>query len=254
MKEKGGKKIEAVGTSFAILETLSEMEPVGVTSLSEQLDIPTSTAHVHLNTLLSLDYVVKETGKYSRSLKFLKIGGEVRQKTGITTQIRKKVDSIAYKTGEIAGAGTEERGWRVMLYRNAGRIAAADEIPVGKHDHLHWTSLGKVLLAHLSSDHRRAIIEHHQLPSGTTQTIDSPSALDEELADIRRQGYAIDDEEHFQGIRGIAVPILDADQKPVASIGVTGPRDRFTPSYISAILDELESARNEIEIQGKLYQ
>jgi len=248
------KTITAVETSFDILDVLGSLEPAGVSEIATHLEIPTSTAYVHLNTLVERGFVIKQEGQYKRSFQFLKIGGSMRQRLDITRILRNKIEELSRRTGEIAGCGIEENGQRVILFRSTGEKAAGDEIPIGSHTEMHWTALGKSILANLPSKRRDEIIEQHGLPQGTSKTFTSEEALEAELKSIRERGYAIDDEEHLQGMRGIAVPILNEDQEVMVSIGVTGPRDRFTSPYMSNLLTLLEYLRNEIEVRSQYYQ
>lgn len=246
--------IKSVETTLEVLDALDDVEPVGVTRLASDLGIPTSTVFVHLNTLATAGHVVKDGTTYRRSLRFLQIGGVVRQRQRVPGVLQRTVEELAQHTGEIVGAATEERGQRVILYRSAGEIAASDELPVGDHTHMHWTSLGKALLAHLPEERIVEIVNQHGLPAGTERTITSRDELLAELETVRTRGYAIDDEEHLQGIRGLAVPILDTDQQVVASIGITGPRNRLQPSYITELAATLRYVRNEVEVKYQHYR
>ncbi|WP_074796571.1 IclR family transcriptional regulator [Haloferax larsenii] len=248
------KTIGAVETAFEILSALGEVEPTGLSDLASAVEIPTSTTYIHLNTLVEQGFVVKESGQYRRSFRFLEVGGSVRQQLSIARLLRNKVEELSNTTGEIVGAGIEENGKRVILYRSTGEKAAADEIPIGNHTEMHWTSLGKAILAYLPEDRRRHIVERHGLPEGTSETLTTFTDLERELSRIRQQGYAIDDEEHLRGIRGVAVPILDGDENVIASIGITGPRDRFTPGYMAELLNILQYSKNEIEVRNQYYE
>ncbi|AFK21318.2 IclR family transcriptional regulator (plasmid) [Haloferax mediterranei ATCC 33500] len=248
------KTIRSVETAFEILSALGEVEPTGLSDLASVVDIPTSTIYIHLNTLVEQGFVVKEAGQYRRSFRFLEVGGSVRQQLDIARLLRNKVEELSRTTGEIVGAAIEENGKRVILYRSTGEKAAADEIPIGNHTEMHWTSLGKAILAYLPEDRRKQIVERHGLSKGTSQTFTAPQELERELSRVRQQGYAMDDEEHLRGIRGIAVPILDGDENVEASIGVTGPRDRFTPGYMADLLNILRYSKNEIEVRNQYYE
>lgn len=248
------KTIGSVETSFSILAALDELEPAGVSEIADHLGMSSSTAFVHLNTLVQTGYVCKQGTAYRRSLRFLEAGGVVRQRIEIDQLLQENVHELSEVTGEIAGGAVEERGMRVILHRRSGRIAAGDEIPVGEHTYLHWTSLGKAILAHLPTKRRDEIIARHGLPRGTDNTFTTPDGFRAELEQIEQQGYAIDDEEHLRGVRGIAVPILNAEQTAIASIGLTGPRNRFESSYLAALLEKLQYVKNEIEVRSRYYR
>ncbi|WP_254273525.1 IclR family transcriptional regulator [Haloarcula marina] len=254
MASQDTKTIGAVETTLDILTALGKFEPVGLSELATHLDIPTSTVFIHLNTLVERDYVVKESGRYRRSFRFLELGGSVRHRLDVGRLLRNKVEELSRETGEIAGAGIEENGHRVILYRSSGEKAAGDEIPIGNHTEMHWTSLGKVILANLPAERRDEIVDRHGLPKGTDETLTSRDELEAALERIREQGYAIDDEEHLRGVRGVAVPIFDEEQEVMVSLGITGPRDRFTSNYMANLLQKLQYTKNEIEVRNQYYE
>lgn len=254
MTSEEQKTITSVETTLDILSALGEHEPVGLSELSDHLGTPTSTVYIHLNTLIERNYIVKEDSKYRRSFRFLEIGGSVRHRLDIGRLLRNKVKELSRKTGEIAGAGIEENGQRVILYRSSGRKAAGDEIPIGDHTEMHWTSLGKAILANLSAEKRDEIIENHGLPRGTDKTLTSHSELETALKQVREREYAIDDEEHLRGVRGVAVPIYNRNEEVIVSLGITGPRGRFTSTYMANLLTILQYTKNEIEVRNQYYE
>ena len=93
---------------------------------------------------------------------------------------------------------------------------------VGKRMHLHYASTGKALLAYLSEHQVEEIVKSAGLPAATENTIISLSVLKKELARIRVQGYAIDNQETGIGIRGVAAPIFDHNGTVVGGVAVGG--------------------------------
>ena len=73
----------------------------------------------------------------------------------------------------------------------------------------------------------------------THRTIVTTDALRTELEKTRRRGYAVDDEELEEGLRCIAVPVLDAQRQPVAAVSVSGPSFRVTAQKLPSIANHL---------------
>jgi len=96
------------------------------------------------------------------------------------------------------------------------------------HVPLHCTASGKLLLALLPAARRRRIVAELPLPRYTEQTITDPRALDAELASIRREGRATDNEEYLAGLVCVAVPVSASDGRPVACVAVHAPVARMT--------------------------
>ena len=67
-----------------------------------------------------------------------------------------------------------------------------------------------------------------ELESFTLRTMTDPAMIQHHLEQVRSQGYAVDDEEYYYGVRCIAVPVNDYREKCVAAIGISGPSNRLT--------------------------
>jgi DNA-binding IclR family transcriptional regulator len=254
MRERKTKTIKSVEKTLDIVEVLHNVDSAGVSEIAERAGIPVSTTYMHLNTLKQRRYIVNDGTDYRLSFRFLEHGGAARQQLDLFSIVREEVDNISKILGEIVGFAVEEEGQRIILYRSEGQEAVGDRIPVGEHTYLHWTSLGKAILAHLPERRVDEIANQHGLPKGTEKTITGRSELREELQTIREVGYAVDNSERRRGIRGIAVPIMDGDEAVVGSIGVAGPKARYDPSYMSRILEFLDEERNITEIRNGFYR
>jgi DNA-binding IclR family transcriptional regulator len=244
-----GNSIQSLERAFEIFRTLQEQQPLTLTELSQALNLPTSTAHVYLKTLEGGGFVVKEGRHYYNSLKFLEYGGHVRQRYELFHASRHVMTELALQTGERVGLGVEENGKRVMIAIRDGKNAISDNVPVGESTEMHWTGLGKCILANLPEERRDEIIESSELPRATPNTITDPTALREELATIRDRGYAIENEERRKGIRGLDVPILVSDDEVLGAIGLTAPVNRFDASRISEYLELLQDKANVIRLK-----
>lgn len=244
-----GKTIGAVERTFAIINTLRKSGSMTVSELAVERDIPTSTAHVHLKTLHSLGYVVKEDGAYRLGLRFLRDGSAVRQRQHIYQIGRNEIDTLATNTEEVANLGVEENGQRVLLYQSEGSEAVHDNAPIGEYTNMHWTALGKALLAHLPRARVNDIVATYGLPAKTEHTITTREGLHTERDDIRDQGFALEDEERRKGIRSVAVPLI-VDESVIGAISITGPKNRLDRERINDVfLKRLHDAANVITVR-----
>jgi IclR family transcriptional regulator, KDG regulon repressor len=99
---------------------------------------------------------------------------------------------------------------------------------IGRRVPAYCTALGKILLAGLNKDQLNQYIKEVSLAKNTKNTITSKRNLRDHLAEARKQGYAIDDEELDYGIRCIAAPIKNHSRDTIASISIAGPSTRMT--------------------------
>lgn len=248
-REASGQRIQALERGIEIVEHLEEADGLTVSGLAGRMDVPTSTAHVYLKTLHDLGYAVKDGSTYRVGLRFLKHGGHARQRSRLYRTAHAEVDEIARETNEVSALGTEENGSRVLLYKSEGSEAVYDDPPVGEYTRMHWTALGKAILANLPEERVGEVVDRRGLPAATDHTITSRAALDEELATIRDQGYAVEDEERWEGIRSVAVPIVDGDEV-LGSLSVSGPKRRFDYDRIeNDLVERLGQSKNVVELQ-----
>jgi DNA-binding IclR family transcriptional regulator len=106
---------------------------------------------------------------------------------------------------------------------------------VGTRRQLHATALGKALAAFLPEEQIESILGAITFQPLTPNTIMNLVQLRQELQKIRKQGYAVDDEETTLGARCVSAPILGEGQQALAAISVSGPTTRIAPSQVAAI-------------------
>lgn len=242
--------VQATETSLRIVDALRTLDGAGITELADQLSLPKSTVHNHIQTLRHHEYVTKIDGQYEVGLRFLQLGEYARNRKQIATLGPPEIDKLADETAEMANLIVEELGWGVFLYRAKGLEAVHMDTHAGKRVHLHTTGFGKAILAHLPAERVETILDRHGLPAATRKTITDRAALDEELDTVRELGYAYDDEERLEGLRCVAAPII-VDGTVLGAVSVSGPKSRMRGEWYTEELPSLVmSAANVIEINS----
>jgi len=245
----GGKRVSSVQRAFDVVGVLRERGPMRIEAVAEALDVSTSTAHVHLKTLESVGYAVREDEGYRLGYRFLRDGIGVRQRSNVYDIARSEVEALADETGEVANLGVEEEGKRVILYQAEGTEAVYDNAPIGEYTNMHWTALGKSILAYLPDSYVECVVEAYGLPDRQDNTITDRDELAEELARVRDRNYALEDEERRAGIRSVAVPIL-VDDSVKGAISVSGPKERLDDRRIEEeLLPALRNRVNVVEVK-----
>lgn len=240
--------VNATGTSFEILEALADMGGAGVSEIASTLEIPKSTTHNHLQTLVDKEYVVREDGKYDIGLRFLHFGEYSRTRSRLFSISRPEIESLATKTDELVNLNVEEYGRGVFLYRAKGSDAVHMDTYAGKRVYLHTTAFGKSILANLSEKRVERIIEKHGLPEVTDKTIADHDKLKSELENISERGYALEREERLKGLCCVAAPII-VNETVVGSVSVSGPESRMQGEWFTEELPSLiEETTNVIEV------
>lgn len=242
--------VKTTQRSLDIIETLREMDGARLTELADRLELPNSTVHSHLSTLVERDYVLKDGDVYRVGLRFLELGEHARTRRKIYERAKPEIDELAAETGEVASVLVEEGGWGVYLYSSRGENAVPLDINPGKHVPLHATALGKAILAHLPQSRVEGIIDRRGLPARTDNTITDRDALFDELERVRDRGFAIDDEERVAGIRCVGSAVKSESGNVIGAISVSGPTSVLTGERLTETVPEhLFSAANVIELK-----
>lgn len=225
-------RIQSIERAVAILNAFSIEEPeLGVTELAERLELHKSTVHRFMVNLEAAGLVERNprSGRYRLGMRIFELGGLVRQRINLWDEALPFLESLVRDTGETGHVAVLDGGEAVYIERVEARRALRVPSAVGRGYPAHATNLGKVLLADLDAQQLAAIVRERGLSAYTPNTIVDPDALEAELGDIRRRGYAVDNEEYDEGLRCIGAPVRDHSGRVVAAVGIGGPVTRITP-------------------------
>lgn len=246
---EGGQTIKCLETTFAIVTELERRDGARVTELASATGLSKSSVHKHLTTLRMNDFVTKDDDVYRLGLRFLDVGGLVRDRIPGANIIRRKVRELADVTEETAQFAVAEHGRAVIVFREAGRHGVYTRGRVGKRFYIHQTASGKAMLSQMSDEEVREIVDQQGLPKLTEHTITDIDLLLEELAEIRERGYAINQNETTEGLRSVGVPIRGPDGAVLGATTIVGPSNRIQGDKLERELpDLLRTAVNELEL------
>ncbi len=110
----------------------------------------------------------------------------------------------------------------------------------------HCSAAGKIFINALFADRLDELAEEAPLNARTSKTIVSLPELEAELRTVQKQGYAVDDEEFYDGVRCLAAPVFDKQGKVIASVGITAGTQRFTRKRIPEVARLVIAAAEEI--------
>ncbi|MGB9933995.1 IclR family transcriptional regulator [Haloarcula amylolytica] len=254
-ENSGTRQLKSVNRAFQIISYLHNNGGATLSEVAEALDLPASTAHIHLSTLVESSYVVREGDIYKTSFQFLRIGGEMQDGMALYQAARPELDELREMTGEHTNVTVEQNGYAVQLYKSESPESIDDEAPLGEHLFLHSTATGKAILAELPEERVNQIIEQRGLPPQTDDTITDEQTLRDELDTIRERGYSINRGEHFPGVCAIATVIVSEPDDAIGGISISGPRSRLDNERIEdELVPKLLNKKNIIELKMHQYE
>lgn len=219
-----------------ILNCFTVMEPEKrLTSLASETGLHKSTVYRILETLEGLNWVRREekSGLYRLGVGIFELGSRAVGGLDFYNVSRPFMDDLVNLTGQSVHLVVHDNG--EALYLNKIEKPGAfitQPSNVGFRVPLHCTAVGKVLMAFMSEQEVEAIIQKRGLPRFTEKTIVSKANLLRALLEIRRKGFAIDDEEIKVGLRCVAAPIKDHMGYVLAAISVSGLTSYFNDTKL----------------------
>jgi DNA-binding IclR family transcriptional regulator len=244
--------IQSVERALKIMELFDEhTTELKITEISERMDLHKSTVHSLLKTLQEYSYIAQnpEDGKYRLGLKLAERGNVVISNIDIRKAAHKHLLDLAAKTGQTVHLGILDGREGVYIDKVEGEQSIIRYSRIGRRLPLHSTAIGKVLLAYQEPGEMDRLLEKHQYQQQTANTIPDEEKLRKELAVIREQGHAFDNEENEQGVRCAAVPIFKGSQKVLAAISVSTLVSRVTDGELTDFINMLKLACRELSEQ-----
>lgn len=224
-------------------------EPVSLSELARQVDLPKSSAHALARTLADEGYLLRDDrGAYSLGPRLLSLLGRLPQRFELPRVARPLMQKLVEDLGETAILGVRQGHEIIYIEQVEAPQMIRYVAPLGEPRPLHCTSIGKTLLAHMDPAEADALLRGARLERFTEHTTTTLKGLKAELAEIREQGYAVNHEESMAGIAAIAVPVREggaAGGRVIAGLSMTGPSSRMVGDLVDA-KPRLEAAAQQI--------
>jgi len=236
--------IKSVIKGLNILNLFSESrQELSISEISKALSLGISTAYRLVGTLKYKNYIEQNP----QNLKY-KLGREFLNKTFLVSNDEANIikKSMPYLE-KLRDFTKESISLAVLNGRDIVYIAKADSyeilrtnIEIGKKFPAYKTALGKVLLAHLSSEKFNRLFKLTKVKNYINENSElNIPELKQYLKKVKTEGIAFDNEEATPGIRCMAAPIVDANSEILAAISISGPTIRFTLEKIDLWKKEL---------------
>lgn len=240
--------VRVVERTLAILEVFCDQPAAGVTEIARALKLHKSTVHRLLASLERAGYVVQDpqTAQYRLGLKVLDLAQALLPHLDVRAQALPVMQQLMARTGETVHLGVLVDCEAVCLESVVSPRPVAIARMAGKRTGAHVSSMGKVLLAFQASEVLEQFLARKGLPRYTDRTITDPDTFRAHLAAVRRQGYALNDEEEEVGIRCVAAPITNHQGRVVAALSVAAPSPRLEGARLVEVVQQTIQAARDI--------
>ena len=231
---------------------------LGVSELARRLGLGKSTVHRMLTTLVAEGLIEQNprTGGYRLGIVMFELGQAVRVHMDLHAAVTPVLAELRTQTGESSQVGVLDGHEVVYVDRLESAHSLRLFTETGRRVPVHCTSSGKVLLAYLPDARREAVLRSAPLAALTPQTITDAARLADELARVRRRGWAEAVNEREIGLASIAAPIRDAGGEVVAAISIGVPLARCSVAALRrqapVIAEAAEAASRRLGWSGEM--
>ena len=235
--------IQVLERSFALLDLLaSHQDPVTLKEISARTGLHPSTAHRILNDLTIGRFVDRpQAGSYRLGMRLLELGNLVKARLDVRDAALGPMRELHKLTHQPVNLSMRQGDEIIYIERAYSERSGMQVVrAVGGHAPLHLTSVGKLFLAHDDPARVRAYAARTGLTGHTRNSITELPRLERELATVRANGTARDDEELELGVRCMAAGIFDDQGKLLAGLSISAPADRLEDSWLERVKSTAE--------------
>jgi DNA-binding IclR family transcriptional regulator len=209
----------------------------GVSDLSRKAGLHKSTVHDILHTLCHHHLVEQDpaTRRFRLAAGLLEFSAHVRERLDLRRAARAHLGELARATGETVFLGTFDGDHVMIVDKEESNHDLKITSPVGRRIPHCAGAFGKVFLAAMPAAERDRLLRRRPLRAFTARSVTDAAAYARELARVRRDGFALDDEEYLDGVRAAAAPIVDEAGRVVGALSVVGLKARLKAPAFRAL-------------------
>jgi DNA-binding IclR family transcriptional regulator len=252
---KGESRTDMVGKALGLLVLLGD-EPRGASAaeISRRADLPFSTTYRLLGSLTRDGFVDYEPDgrRYHLGLRIFQLGQAVSHHHGFAGTALPILRRVTEQTGEATILSVRDGIHHLTVNKVDGPQTFRVTSDPGHLGALHTTSVGKALVAFAEKEDRERLLEELPLEPLTALSITDRDAFRAEIEKVRRQGYAVMDEENELGMRAVAVPVFNSQGIAFASLATAVPVFRLSMEALVALVPLLQAAA--VELSARLPQ
>ncbi|NYF51416.1 IclR family transcriptional regulator domain-containing protein [Tunturiibacter gelidoferens] len=239
----------SLARGLIVIQAFTQQSPqMTISQLSVKTGLSRAAVRRCLYTLTKLGFAGAEDGsRYSLRPRMLTLSQTYTTSNTLSTAAQPILERMSAALRESFSVATLDGEDIVYIARTQVSRVMAVDLHIGSRLPAYCTSMGRVLLAYLPTEQLEQYLAKAVLTPHTTRTIISVEKLRLALRNVRRNGYALVDQEYEVGLRSLAVPVYAASGRVVATLNLSGNAPRLSVLEMqSRFLNHLRNAANEL--------
>lgn len=213
--------VKSFERGLAVIRSFDAEHPARTLSeVAQTCDLTRAAARRLLLTLADLGYVHQDGRRFRLTPRVLELGYSYLSSYTLPQIAEPHLEQLVARVRESSSLCVLDGDDIVYVARVPTRRIMTASITVGTRFPAYVTSVGRVILAHLPQDEAEVRLARAELKPLTARTLTTADALRAELRRVRRQGYAVVDQELEEGLRSVAAPVRDRDGEVVAAVNI----------------------------------
>lgn len=244
----GDGYVQSFARGLAVIRSFSaEARSQTMTEVAQRTGLTRAGARRILHTLHALGYVDIDGRQFRLTAKVLDLGFAYLSSLPLWSLAEPFMESLVQDVNESSSAAVLEGKEIVYVLRIPTHKIMSINLGIGSRLPAYCSSMGRVLLAGLDDERLEAQLAGTELIARTPHTITEPSRLREELLRIRKQGWALINEELEEGLISLAAPITTRKGSAMAAINVSTHTSRMSVDTMqSVVLPRLQKTARQI--------
>lgn len=245
--------IQVIERMMSLLSALAQHSvPVNLKQLAAQTSLHPSTAHRILGVMVENRLADRvEPGTYRLGIRLLELGSLVKSRISVRQEALPYMQALHQQLGETVNLSVRHNDEMVYIERTSAGSSMMRVVQIiGARAPLHITAVGKLFLAAEAPEKTLDYIKRTGLPRYTDNTLTDPQGLSRELDNIRRLGYAYDNEEAEKGVSCIGAGVYNDENRLVAGLSVSAPSDRLDKAWAVHVKQAAEQISRAIGYHG----
>lgn len=247
--------VQSVDRALTLLELIAA-DPEGrrLSDLARAADLAPSTTHRLLTALETRGFVQTDaaTGLWHIGRRAHTVGAAWGTAKTLLAPAMPHLRRLRDATRETANLGVIEKGHVITIAQAESREIMRAISPPGGHAPILCSGMGKAIIATWDDDQIDALIDRYGLTPATARSLTTRDAVHRNIAMIRDQGFAMDDEEFVIGLRCVAAVIRSPSGEAAAAISVSGLAVRMTPDKVARCAELVRSLANDLSGRAEL--
>jgi len=241
--------VQSLERGLAIIRVFNAERPrMTVSEIAEATGLTRAAVRRFVLTLTELGYVYAKQNRFELSPQVLELGYAYLSALSFPEVALPRLERLVAETSEASEASILDRGDVVYVLRVPGPSLMTISVNVGARRPAYATSMGRVLLAHLPPAELDDYLADTDLTPLLPRTISEPEVLRAELAKVRRNGFALVDQELEEGLIAVAVPVRDRLGQVRAAINLSTHVGRKSLKDMRRLVPALQQAATDIEL------